>query len=126
MKSHTSMWTTPLHLFCVLTLAVSLVMTVVPADAQRRNVDRTGSTVWTGGNRMSQTSQPQPQTSFATMETNNRNVRYKVVPIGVLPGKTTSYLTTERSVNNIGHVTGWSYVYTGNEALTGQGFIWQN
>jgi uncharacterized membrane protein len=119
------MWTTLLRLFGVLNLAVSLVMTVVPADAQQRSIDRAGSTVWTGGKRMSQASQPLPQTSFATIETNNDNARYNVVPIGVLPGKTTSFLTVERAVNNIEHVTGYSYVYTGDIYLTGQGFIWQ-
>ena len=82
------------------------------------------ATMWAGGNHMSQTNRPLPQTSFGAMETNN-NARYKVVPIGVLPGKTTSFLTTLRAVNNIEHVTGYSYVYTGDMYLTAQGFIWQ-
>jgi uncharacterized membrane protein len=122
MKSHS---TTPLRLFGALTLAVSLVTTVVPADAQQSSIHGTGSMMWTGGNRISQTTHPLSQTSFAAMETNNGNARYQVVPIGVLPGKTTSFLTIVRAVNNLEHVTGYSYVYTGDIFLTSQGFIWQ-
>src|SRR5664280_1512945 len=112
----------------VLALAFSLVMTA-PSGAQQSSSRRTGSPPWTGGNPMSQTSQTLPQTSKANIETNDHNVRYKVVTIPVLPGKTTTFLTTQRDVNNIGHVTGYSYVYTGDYHslfLTGQGFIWQN
>ena len=117
-------------LFTALAMPVLLVMTSLPAHAQRTGLsERSGSLASTGGNRMSQTSQTSPQTSNANIESNNHNARYKVVPIGVLPGKTTSFLTTQRDVNNIAHVTGYSYVYTGDYHslfLTGQGFIWQN
>ncbi len=124
MKSRTWMWTTPLLLFGILNLAVSLALTVAAADAQQSSIHRSRETVWAGGNHMLQTNRPLPQTSFSTLETNN-NARYKVVPIGVLPGKTTSFLTTLRAVNNIEHVTGYSYVYSGDMYLTAQGFIWQ-
>jgi len=130
MKPHTWMWIPVVSLFAALTLAVLLVMTAVPANAQRIGLsERSGLPAWTGGNRMSPTSQTLAQTSSGNIETNNHNARYKVVPIGVLPGKTTTFLTTQRDVNNIGHVTGYSYVYTGDYHslfLTGQGFIWQN
>jgi uncharacterized membrane protein len=49
-----------------------------------------------------------------------------VVPIGVLPRKTTSFLTVVRAVNNREHVVGYSYLYSGNLFLTGQGFLWQD
>jgi uncharacterized membrane protein len=113
-------------LFAALAMAVSLGMTAVPVNAQQRSIHRTDLSTWTGGNRMSQTSQAPPQTPNGNNETKNHDVRYNVVPIGVLPGKTTSFLTVVRGVNNIGHVTGYSYVYTGDIFLTGQGFIWQN
>jgi probable HAF family extracellular repeat protein len=125
MKSRTWMWMTAAYRFAA--LSSMLINTIAaPANAQGRAIIGTGSAAWTGGNRMSQPSQPQQQTWFAPIETNNDNVRYKVVPIGVLPGKTTSFLTVVRGVNNLEHVTGYSYVYTGNIFLTGQGFIWQN
>jgi uncharacterized membrane protein len=52
-----------------------------------------------------------------------------VVPIGVLPGKTNTYLAEGKTVNNLGHVTGLSYVYTGGDNdvfLTSQAFLWSN
>lgn len=119
-----------MSLFAALAMPVSLVMTSLPAHAQRTGLsERSDSLASTGGNRMSQTSQTPPQTSNANIESNYHNARYKVVPIGVLPGKTTSFLTVVRGVNNFEHVTGYSYVYTGDYHslfLTSQGFIWQN
>ena len=117
------MSTTAVYLFAVLAVPVALVMTSVPAHAQ-----------WTGGNHASR---PLPLTATADVETNANVVannkstaRYNVVPIGVLPGKTVSFLTNSRSVNNLGHVTGYSYVYSATDPnnlfLTGQSFIWKN
>lgn len=118
-------WTWMIIVYRFAIASMLAVTMAAPANAQERAINGTGSPAWTGGNRMSQPSQPQPQTSFAPVETNN-NVRYNVMPIGVLPGKTTSFLTVVRGVNNLEQVTGYSYIYTGNIFLTGQGFIWQN
>jgi hypothetical protein len=78
---------------------------------------------------MPQGSKAITQAPAANLETLDRNVRYKVVPIGVLPGKTTTFLANVRAVNNKERVTGYSYVNTGDFHslfLTGQGFIWHN
>src|ERR1700676_1554693 len=104
-----------------------LIVTVVPpVNAQQGAIRRGGSLTWTGGNKMSPTTQPLPATANTAVEANDYDVRYNVVPIGVLPGKTVSFLTVVRAVNNLEHVTGYSYVYSGNLFLTGQGFIWEN
>jgi len=117
-------------LLAVLAMTVSLVITATPVNAQRTSLsERSGSLVPTGSNRMSQTRQAMPQTSNANLETNNHDALYKVVPLGVLPGKTNLNVADGKSVNNLGHVTGWSFVYTGDfnsVFLTGQAFIWQN
>ncbi len=110
-------------------VAGMLIITMAAAaNAQQR---RTDSDMRAGGNHLSQTSQP-PETSGANLETDalsRHDVRYKVVPIGVLPGKTASFLTIVRPVNNLEHVTGYSYIAefgTPEAALTGQGFVWRD
>jgi uncharacterized membrane protein len=130
MKSRTTKWT-PAYLFAV--ASVLIVTTAAAARAQQLAINRgrTDSALRTGGNHMSQANQSQQQASqtsveaSARVESDNENVRYNVVPIGVLPGKTVSFLTVVRAVNNLEHVTGYSYVYSGNLFLTGQGFTWQ-
>jgi len=115
--------------FATLAMAVSLGMTAVPANAQQSNVRRTDSPARTGADRISPTSQMAPQPANGNIGTNNHNVRYNVVPIGVLPGKTNTVVPDIKSVNNLGHLTGYSFVYTGDfnsVFLTGQAFIWQN
>lgn len=103
-------------------IAGMLIVTMDAANAQQRLTD---SKMRTGGNHMSQTSQPLPESS-AISPSGQHDVHYQVVPIGVLPGKTVSFLSIVRAVNNREHVTGYSYVYDGDIALTGQGFIWQD
>ncbi len=115
MQTSKSMWATGLL----------SVMISAPVSAQPRTNLSPGS-LNTGGNHLPQTGQPRATTTSDTVEANNYNVRYNVVPIGVLPGKTVSFLTVVRAVNNFQHVTGYSYIYSGNIYLTGQGFIWQN
>ena len=50
--------------------------------------------------------------------------------IGVLPGKTNSFLPDAKSINNLGHAAGYSFLYKpgdfNNLFRTGQAFIWQN
>ena len=107
----------------------SRVTTMTLFAALAITIQLSAQSTWTGGNRMSQTSQAPPQVTNGNLETKNHDVRYKVVQIGVLPGKTNTYLTVGRSVNNSGHLTGYSFVYNGdynNIFLTGQGFIWQD
>jgi probable HAF family extracellular repeat protein len=129
MKSREKAPTVLKPLLAVLAMTVSLVMTATPVNAQQSSIRRDGPPPWTGSNRMSQTRQATPQTSNANLETNNHDARYKVVPLGVLPGKTNLNVADLKSVNNLGHVTGWSFVHTGDfnsVFLTGQAFIWQN
>lgn len=130
MKSRTWMWMTE---YRSAALASMFLVTMAAASAQQRAIDRKGSTIWAGGNRLSQTNQPLLEISAVNLETDalcRHDVRYKVVPIGVLPGKTASFLTIVRAVNNREHVTGYSYIYadfgTPKGALTGQGFIWRD
>ena len=114
-----------------------LMITIAAAgQAQQHSPVRTNSAMWFGGNPLSQTSQLLSATPNGRAEINNQDnrdgesVRYQVVPIGVLPGKTASFLTIVRAVNNREHVTGYSFIaagfHTPKGALTGQGFIWRD
>jgi uncharacterized membrane protein len=115
-----------LLLFAAAAIVLFLV-NAAPVSAQQRSIHRTDSATRTSADRMSQTNQ-RPPTSNGAIETNN-NVRYNVVPIGVLPGKTNTFLPEAKPLNNLQHLTGYSYVYTGDfnsVILTSQAFIWQN
>ncbi|HXY50244.1 MAG TPA: hypothetical protein VEI01_12390 [Terriglobales bacterium] len=61
---------------------------------------------------------------------NQDHISYTAVPIGVLPGKTNTVVAELANVlNNLGHVAGFSFVYTGDEQdyyLTAQAFIWRD
>lgn len=110
-------------------LAVALLFMLATgplAMAQRRAITQTMSGVQTGARNMSQ-SAPKPN----GLAVGNRNpaVKYKVVQIGVLPGKTNSFLPDAKSVNNLGHAAGYSYFYTRNiydVFRAAQAFIWQD
>ena len=111
------------------TFTAMLIVTIAaPAHAQQRGIilPSTSST-WSGGNHPSSANLPLAQAASASSEIlGNIQPRYNVAPIGVLPGKTASFLSAVRAVNNRQHVTGYSYVYAGNLFLTGQGFLWQD
>ncbi len=97
------------------------------ALAQRRAPTQTMPGVQTGARHMSQaTSTP----NRLTFDSHNQNVKYTVVQIGVLPGKTNSFLPDAKSINNLGHAAGYSYAYKpgdfNNLFRTAQAFIWQN
>ncbi len=128
MNSPIRMWITPLYPFGLLTVAVSLLFTVTPASAQLSSMHDGNSPEWSAGHRMPHTSPPM-RTPDAEVNTTQHDVRYKVVAIGTLNGKTNSYLPA-RAVNNFEHVTGFSFVWYGgdfvSQALTSQGFIWQS
>jgi hypothetical protein len=77
-----------------------LIIAMAAANAQQRAIERKGSMIWAGGNRMSPTNQLLSEAPGANLETDalcRHDVRYKVVPIGVLPGKTASFLTIVRA-----------------------------
>jgi uncharacterized membrane protein len=93
--------------------------------------------MWTGGNHPSQSNPAPAAISNGNADIMNQadadeddQARYKVIPIGVLPGKTASFLTIVRAVNNLEHVTGYSFIAAGfntpKGALTGQGFLWRD
>jgi uncharacterized membrane protein len=79
---------------------------------------------------MAQSGQTLSPSLSGSVATNNSQVKYSVVQIGVLPGKTNSLLPDAKSINNLGHAAGYSYAYKAgdfnNLFRTGQGFIWQN
>ena len=115
-----------------------LTITVAATALAQQPRSQNNSAMWAGGgNRLSQTNQPLAESSAANIQTNSPDAtpddddtRYKVVPIGVLPGKTASYLPVVRSVNNRAHVTGYSLIYadgfTPKGAAGAQGFIWRD
>lgn len=128
MKSRKSTSVVARTLFAALATTL-FVMTAALVNAQQRSIDRTDSRTWIGGNRISRASQSAPQTSKPDFGTNNHDARYNVIPIGVLPGKTNTYLEEGKTVNNLGHITGDSYAYSGGANdifLTSQAFIWSN
>ncbi len=119
----------------VFTGMVTVTMAAVAFAQQPRS--HNNSAMWFGGNLPSQKNQPSPAISNGNAEILNQadrdddnQVRYRVVRIGVLPGKTTSFLPIVRSVNNREHVTGYSLIYaegfTPKGAATAQGFIWHD
>jgi probable HAF family extracellular repeat protein len=128
MKSRTWKWTTLLYQLSVLTLVGTLLLTIIPANAQLSSMRGGNSPEWTAGHRMPHTSQPL-RTQNTNANTLHHDVRYKVVPIGVLTGKTNTYLPA-RAVNNFEHVTGFSFIWYGgdfqSQAVTTRSFIWQN
>ena len=134
MKSRTWMWMAALRSAALASMLI--IATAAAANAQQRSIDRKGSAMWFGGNHLSQNEQPPPAISDGNAEIINQDdpdddqVRYKVIRIGVLPGKTASFLPVVRTVNNREHVTGYSFIaadfFTPKGALTGQGFIWRD
>ena len=128
MKSRTWMWTAALTRISVLTVAVSLLFAMTPASAQTSSMHGGYSPEWSAGHHMPHTSPPL-RTPDAKVNTAPHDVPYRVVPIGVLNGKTNTYLPA-KAVNSFEHVTGFSFVWYGgdfvSQALTGQGFIWQS
>ena len=115
-------------------LFVTLALTpwvVAQNNTSQRQTILSGGKPWTGSNRMAQsgrTLSPSFSSSVATRE--NQQVKYKVVQIGVLPGKTNSFLPDLKSINNLGHAAGYSFTYKpgdfNNLFRTGQAFIWQD
>jgi uncharacterized membrane protein len=66
------------------------------------------------------------QRSASNISADSSNVKYKTVPIGVLPGKTNSAINEEVNIiNNHGHVAGFSFVAE-NPYGTAQPFLWKS
>ena len=125
--------------FICRSIAAISILTITAAGtalAQRPSA-HSSSDMWTGGNHSPEGNQPLPAISNGNADITNQaesdeddQARYKVVPVGVLPGKTNSFLSIVRAVNNQEHVTGYSFIEAGfntpKGALSGQGFIWRN
>jgi probable HAF family extracellular repeat protein len=123
MKSRTCQSITPASHFGVLMLAVSLIM-AAPANAQQ-NLRQSTFPLATGGNRITAVPPLSPQPSFRNNEIRNRDVRYNVVPIGVLPDKQNSFLPISGSINDNGVLAG--YCYNGSSIFfTSVPFLWEN
>ncbi len=116
----------------LVTLAVFLTIVATTANAQQSPM-RQGKSHLLGddGPRTGAISDARSmQRSASNISADSSSVKYKTVPIGVLPGKTNSDITEEVNViNNLGHVVGFSFVYTGDVHdyfLTAQPFLWKN
>jgi len=109
-------------LSCAATLAVMFTITA-SANAQRGDSDFSSRRALSSAHRISN-SQPVPKIATA----NSSNAKYKVVPIGVLPGKTATILDEPgKPLNNFGHVVGWSYTQDANRPYqSAQPFIWKD
>lgn len=117
-------------------LTSMLTITMAAALAQQQPRSHNSSAMWFGGNPLLQKNLPPPPILNGNAEIINQDdrdddqVSYKVIRIGVLPGKTTSFLPVVRSVNNREHVTGYSLTYadgfTPKGAAAAQGFIWRD
>jgi uncharacterized membrane protein len=109
----------------VVVMMLFAALTAGPVSAQQRNFHRTDLSTWPGSDRVSLKSDA---TANGKIENQNHDVRYSVVTIGVLPGKTNTVLPSPgRAVNNLGDIAGFSFVYTGDFHsiyLTVQGFTW--
>lgn len=121
-------WMSGIALSSFAALAIVLfLVNAAPVSAQQRSIHRTDLSVWPASNRVSPKSDA-AATPNGKIENQNHDVRYNVVTIGVLPGKTNTNLANfGRTVNHLGDVTGFSFVYTGDYHsiyLTTQGFIW--
>ena len=104
------------------------VMAVAPAHAQCRSDHPRSSPPRADGRLAGPPMRCHAQVS-SQPEGKKHDARYNVITIGVLPGKTNTYVSEFRGVNNLGDVTGYSYVYTGDINTlfsTSQGFIWHN
>ena len=108
--------------------AVLLTMTTVSANTQQGANHRSNQLRRIEGGPTTDTtsSARPPQRATSRISTNGSAVKYKVVRIGVLPGKTNTSLTNDVNViNNLGHVVGYSYVAP--EAYqTAQPFLWKD
>lgn len=128
----------PQILACLVTLSISTTFIATTANAQQSTNHRSlltrriddgpmSSAAWSAKRLHSVQSNLRTRSGRPA---NDDDVRYKAVSVGVLPGKTNTYLDEEPSVlNNLGHVAGFSYVFTGDIHdffLTAQAFIWKD
>src|SRR5262249_36096175 len=93
-------------------VAVALMLCGSTVMAQQQPSNRNQTKAWTGANPMARARQTDSQFHDRQIESNNHDVGYRVVTIPVLPGKTNSFLPDAKSVNNLGHATGYSFVHT--------------
>ena len=65
------------------------------------------------------------QRSASNISADSSNVKYKTVPIGVLPGLTNSFIANDvNTINDLGHVAGMSFVAE-DPYGTAQPFLWK-
>lgn len=109
--------------------ALATITTPTTANAQQGPNRRNASPAWVDGKLAAPPFRSLAQTPSRYEDSKTHDVRYNVVPIGVLPGKTNTDLAEGKTLNNLGHIAGISYAYTGgpNDVfLTSQAFIWSN
>ncbi len=102
------------------TAVVLLALQAYPAVAQQRAATSTGVILGASNQSLANSR----RALLARPDNRTHDVRYQVVPMPLLPGKTNSAFN-QRGVNNLGHTTGYSYVAP-NTFDTTQAFIWQN
>jgi uncharacterized membrane protein len=94
--------------------------TAVPVGAQQAFSNATGIVWSTPDQRLLR----HPQTLQTHPSNQSHDVRYRVIPMPLLPGTTNSFLNF-RAVNNLEHVAGYSYAQS-DVIDTARAFIWQH
>ena len=111
----------------LVTLAVFLTIVATTANAQQSPM-RQGKSHLLGddGPRTRAISNARSmQRSVSNISADSSNVKYKTVPIGVLPGLTNSFIANDVNViNDLGHVAGMSFVAE-DPYGTAQPFLWK-
>ena len=117
-------------LSCLVALAIALTIIAATANGQENTIHRGISKRRIDVGPLNAASRMRSKSANVQLTIGPNDVRYRTVPIGVLPGKTNSDITEEVNViNNLGHVAGFSFVNTGDIRdyfLTAQAFVWQN
>jgi uncharacterized membrane protein len=130
MNSRRWIYITTRSLSCLVGLAIASTIIAATANGQENAIHRGVSKRRIDVGPMNAASQKMSKSANVQLTAGPNDVRYKAVPIGVLPGKTNSDIAEEVNIiNNLGHVAGFSFVYTGDIRdyfLTAQAFVWRN
>src|ERR1700752_4584980 len=102
MKSRTWMFAAVVYLFAALAIPVW-----TAAQNNQENKAQPSHSPYTGG--VGPRHQNSAHAVAGSVNDSNRDVRYTVTAVGVVPGEQSSFLPVVESVNNSGAVAGYSY-----------------
>lgn len=109
-----------------LSLLATIISLIGPATAQKIRGPYTGASTWT----MHTRSLHSAQRVDGNINDRNREVRYNVTEIGVVPGEQSSFLPVSGSINNNAALAGYSYngPFGGSNDfyLTAVAFTWEH